>query len=86
MGLLSTVVAEPYAALTTVQNYRPVLPHNSIRGLHFYAMSATITQACILLHMWVLFVHALRPQFSLFIQGRLALTVSTAATSLAKRL
>ena len=51
MGLLSTVVAEPYAALTTVQNYRPVLPHNSIRGLHFYAMSATITQACILLHM-----------------------------------
>ena len=50
MGLLSTVVAKPYAALTTVQNYRPVLPHNSIRGLHYNAMGATHTQTRILLH------------------------------------
>ena len=33
-GLMSIVVAKPYVALTTVQNYRPVLPHNSIRGQH----------------------------------------------------
>ena len=51
MGLMSTVVAKPYAALTTVQNYRPVLPHNSIRGHHYSDMSAASTQTCILLHM-----------------------------------
>ena len=48
-GLSSKVVAEPYAALTTVQNYRPVLPYNSVRGLHYYAMGATRTQTHILL-------------------------------------
>ena len=84
MGLLSTVVAEPYAVLTTVQNNRLVLPHNSIRGLHFNAMSATSTQSYILLHMQVLCVLALRPQFRSYIHGRLAHTVSTAATLLAK--
>ena len=80
------MVAEPYAALTTVQYARPVLPLNSVRGLHYNAMGATCTQACILLHMMVLFVHALRPQIKFYILGRLALTDSTAATSLAKRL
>ena len=39
-GLMSSVVAIPYVALTTVQTYKPVLPHNSIRGLHYYAMGA----------------------------------------------
>ena len=43
---MSTVVAVPYAALTTVQPYRLVLPHNSVRGLHSYAMGATRTQTC----------------------------------------
>ena len=33
-GLTSTGVTEPYAALTPVQDYRPVLPLNSIRGQH----------------------------------------------------
>ena len=51
MGLTSTVVAKPYVALTTVQNYRPVLPRNSIQGLHYNAMGATHTQTRILLHM-----------------------------------
>ena len=51
MGLMSTVVTEPYAALTTVQSYWPLLPHNSIQGLHFNATGATSTQTCILLHM-----------------------------------
>ena len=51
MELLTTVVAEPYAALTTVQNYRPVLPLNSIQGLHYNVMGATRTQTRILLHM-----------------------------------
>ena len=46
---MSTVVAVPYVALTTVQPFRPVLPHNSIQGLHYYAMDATPTQTCILL-------------------------------------
>ena len=50
-GHTSTVVAKPYAVLTTVQNYMPVLPHNSIRGLHYYAMGATGTQTRILLRM-----------------------------------
>ena len=48
---MGTVVAKPYAGLTTVQPYRPVLPHNSIRGLHYYAMGATRTQTRILLQM-----------------------------------
>ena len=51
MGLLSTVVAKPNAAFTTVQNYRPVLPHNSVRGLHYNAMGAILTQTHIPLHM-----------------------------------
>ena len=48
---MSTVVAVPFAALITVQPYRPVLPHNSIWGLHYYAMGATRTQTRILLQM-----------------------------------
>ena len=48
-GLTSTGVAEPYAALTPVQHNRLVLPLNSIRGQHSYAMGATYTQACTLL-------------------------------------
>ena len=60
-GLISTVVSVPYVALTTVQPYRPVLPHNSIQGLHYNAMGATHTQTRILLQMQVLYIRALRP-------------------------
>ena len=49
--LTRTVVAVPYATLTTVQNNRPVLPHNSIWGQHYNAMGATRTQTRILLQM-----------------------------------
>ena len=48
-GLTSTGVAKPYAALTLVQHNRLVLPHNSVQGLHSYAMGTTRTQTCILL-------------------------------------
>ena len=83
-GLTSTVVAVPYAALTTVQHNRLVLPHNSLQGLHSYAMGATRTQSRTLLTLMVLSVQALCPQFRFYLQGRLALTDSTAATLLAK--
>ena len=66
---MSTVVTIPYAALTTVQPYRLVLPHNSIWGLHFYAMGATRT----LLTLMVLCVQALRPTVKVYMHGRLAL-------------
>ena len=59
---MSTVVAEPYAALTTVQDYRPVQPSTSIWGLHYCAMGATRTQASTLLVLLVLKMLALRPQ------------------------
>ena len=61
-GLASTGVAEPYAALTPVQDYRPVQLYNSIRGLHYRAMGATRTQASTLLVLLVLTMLALRPQ------------------------
>ena len=48
-GLTSTGVTEPYAVLTPVQHNRLVLPRNSIRGQHSYAMGATRTHTCILL-------------------------------------
>ena len=46
---MSTVVAVPYVALTTVQEHTPVLPYNSVWGLNSYAMGATCTQTRILL-------------------------------------
>ena len=55
-------------------------------GAALNAIGATSTQTCILLHMLVLFVHDLRLQFRFCIQEHLALTDSTAATSLAKQL
>ena len=51
MGLLSTVVAKLYVMVTTVQNYRLVLPLNSIWGLLYNAIGAIRTQTHILLHM-----------------------------------
>ena len=39
------MVAETYSALITVQGHRPVLPHNRIWGLHYYAMGVTHTQS-----------------------------------------
>ena len=59
---MSTVVAEPYAALTTGPDYRPVQPRNSIRGLQYCAMGARRTQASTLLVLLVLTMLTLRPQ------------------------
>ena len=81
-GLTSTVVAVPYTALTTVQHNRLVLLHNSVRGLHSYAMGATRTQSRTLLTVMVLCVQALRPTIKVYMNGPLALTDYT-ATALA---
>ena len=70
-GLMSTVVAEPYMALTTVQIYRPVQPRNSIWGLHYCAMGATHSQASTLLVLLVLTMLALRPQVQVYMHGQL---------------
>ena len=70
-GLTNTVVAEPYSALTTVQDYRPVQPRNSVQGLHYCAMGATRTQASTLLVLLVLTMLALCPQVQVYMHGRL---------------
>ena len=70
-GLTSTVVAKPYAALTTVQDYRPVQPRNSVRWLHYCAMGATRTQASTPLVLLVLAILASRPQVQVYMHGRL---------------
>ena len=85
-GLMSTVVAVPYAALTTVQHNRLVLPHNSIRGLHFNALGATRTQSRTLLTLMVLCVQALRPTIKVYMHGCLALTDYTASALAASQL
>ena len=80
------MVAEPCVALTTVQSSWPVLPHNSIQGLHFYAMGATRTQTRTLLTLMVLCVQALRPTFKVYMYGRLELTDYTATALAASQL
>ena len=68
---MSTVVTKPYTMLTMAQDYRPVLPHNSIRGLHYYAMGATRTQASTLMVLLVLIELVLCPQARVYMHGRL---------------
>ena len=65
------MVAEPYAALFTVQDGRPVLHHNSIQGLHYYAMGAIHTQASTLLVLLVLTNLVLHPQVQVYMLGQL---------------
>ena len=62
---------QSYVALTTVQDYRPVQPRNSIWGLHYCAMGATCTQASTLLVLLALMMLALRPQVQVYMHGRL---------------
>ena len=80
---MSIVVAVPYTALTTVQPYRLVLPHNSVQGLHFYAMGATRTQTRTLLTLMVLCVQVLRPTIKVYMHVHLVLTDYTATVSAA---
>ena len=54
-----------------VQDYRPVQPRNSVRGLHYCAMGATCTQASTPLVLLVLMMLTLRPQVQVYMHGRL---------------
>ena len=65
------MVAEPYAALTTVQGHRPLLPHNSVQGLYYYATGATHTQSSTLLVLLVMTKFALCPQVGVYMHGQL---------------
>ena len=80
------MVAVRYAMLTTVQHNRLVLPHNSIRGLHFNAMGATHTQSRTLITLMVLCVQALRPTIKVYMHGHLRLKDYTATALAASRL
>ena len=68
---MGAVVAEPYAALTTVPNGRLLLPLNSIRGQHDCTMGATCTQASTLLILLVLTRLNLCPQARVYMLGQL---------------
>ena len=70
-GLTSTEVTKPYAALTPVQDYRPVQPHNSIRGQQILPTTGTCTQPSTLLVQRVPTITVLCPQIIGYIQGRL---------------
>ena len=85
-GLTSKVVAIPYAALTTVQHSRLVLPHNSVWGLHFNAMGTTRTQTRTLFPLLVPCVQDLRPTIKVYMHGHLRLKDYTATASAASRL
>ena len=61
-------------------------PHNSIWGWHHYTTGATCALSYILLTILVLDVQALCPAIKVYMLGRLILTDSTAATSIASRL
>ena len=65
------MVTEPYALLTTVQDYRPVQPRTSIWGLHYCAMGATRTQSSTLLVLLGLAKLTLRPGVRVYMHGRL---------------
>ena len=65
------MVAEPYMVLTTVQGLMPMLPHNNVQGLHYYAIGATRTQASTLLVLLVLAKLASHPQVQVYMHGQL---------------
>ena len=79
-GLTSTGVIEPYAALTLVQDNRPVQPRNSVRGLQYCTMGATRTQIHTLLQTLVLCITAVHPGIAIYIHGRLGNLDYIAAT------
>ena len=63
-----------------------MLPHNSIQGLHFYAIGATHTQTRTLLTLVVLCVQALRPTIKVYMHRHLELVDYTATASAASQL
>ena len=61
MGLMSTDLAEPYAALRPSNRSWVLLPHNSIRGQQILLAGRTLTQTGTLLQNVVLGLISLRP-------------------------
>ena len=72
MGLTSTDLAKPYAALRPSNRSWVLLPHNSIRGQQIRLAGRTRTQTGTLLQIMVLGLIALRPVIRVDIQGRLS--------------
>ena len=72
MGLMSTDLAEPYAALRPSNLSWVLLPHNSVRGQQIHLAGRTRTLTGTLLPIMVLGLIALRPVIQVDIQGRLS--------------
>ena len=72
MGLMSTDLAEPCAALRPSNRSWVLLPHNSVRGQQIHLAGRTHTQTGTLLQFMVLGLIALRPVIRCDIQGRLS--------------
>lgn len=72
MGLMSTDLAKPYAALKPSNRSWVLLPHNSVRGQQILLAGRTRTQTGTLLQIMVLGLIALRPVIQVDIQGRLS--------------
>ena len=72
VGLTSTVLAKPYAALSMGNHSWVLLPHNSIRGQQIHLAGRTRTQTGTLLQFMVLGLIALRPVIRFDIQGQLS--------------
>ena len=72
MGLMSTDLAEPYAALRPSNLSWVLLPHNSVRGQQILLAGRTRTLTGTLLQIMVLGLIALRPVIQVDIQGRLS--------------
>ena len=72
MGLTSTDLAKPYAALRPSNRSWVLLPHNSVRGQQMHLAGRTRTLTGTLLQIMVLGLIALRPVIRVDIQGRLS--------------
>ena len=72
MGLTSTDLAKPDAALRPSNRSWVLLPHNSVRGQQIRLAGRTHTQTGTLLQIMVLGLIALRPAIRIHIQGRLS--------------
>ena len=71
MGLTSTDLAKPYAALRPSNRSWVLLPHNSVRGQQILLAGRTRTLTGTLLQIMVLGLIALRPVIQVDIQGQL---------------
>ena len=72
MGLTSTDLTKPYAALRSSNHSWVLLPHNSIRGQQILLAGRTLTQTGTLLQNMALGLIALHPVIRGDIQGRLS--------------